>query len=512
MTHTQFTKQEFRIQASTTGFFPAVSSAAQKTQSTNDDIYKITEATMSTSARKTGEEVNFGRTSAFQDNHKTVREANLQTQGITSSLGYSDEGETEQEVKCTTGMTFAKGMEDLAKVPGGKNEKNQFFNRTFTKFNQIKRRNPNKYMHNPAKAHFTTLGSHDYVYEDTNKKDSTIRTHSNELRKLRYDYKSLLPGAPHMSVDKETVKQQKAYSPTKNGEKNSFLTLVDDERKDLAKMNRTMGPNMMSTEASFVDDRLMPESSQRHRNSEFEQYLTIHTQQSPNLKPMPYPIDESGRKKKTEVMDHIIKIKKNIQKKNDDIREQQKHQNEEMFMKYIQMKKDALKQKARFMKQEVHKKTELSIAGLSSKDHKQSYHSFHDESVGGGAISSNSSEGLIDDEDHQTAKVIQKLTGSNLDIKALDIDFSQIRHFVHTPKNGVKEPAVDTSLIQDKLHKSGFLIFNPMDRPSQTLSKRNNSRPKSPTKAIIVLQESALNMGSKRKERVTSPLKRESSP
>ena len=75
-------------------------------------------------------------------------------------------------------------------------------------------------------------------------------------------------------------------------------------------------------------------------------------------------------------------------------------------MKYIQMKKDALKQKARFMKQEVHKKTELSIAGLSSKDHKQSYHSFHDESVGGGAISSNSSEGLIDDEDHQTAKVI----------------------------------------------------------------------------------------------------------
>ena len=87
-----------------------------------------------------------------------------------------------------------------------------------------------------------------------------------------------------------------------------------------------------------------------------------------------------------------------------------------------------------------------------------------------------------------------------------------MRHFVHTPKNGVKEPAVDTSVIQDKLHKSGFLIFNPMDRPSETLSKRNSSRPKSPTKAIIVLQESALNTGGKKKERVTSPLKRETSP
>ena len=203
MTQMQFTKQQLKIQASTTGFFPAVSSAAQKTQSNNDDIYKVTEATMSTSARKTGEVATFGRTSAFQDNNKTAREANLGTRGITSSLGNSDEGET--EVKCTTGMTFAKRMEEPIKVPG-KKEKNQFFNRTFTKFNQIKRRNPNKYMHNPAKAHFTTLGSHDYVYEDTYKEDSKIRTHSNELRKLRHDYKSLLPGAPYMSVDKETVK------------------------------------------------------------------------------------------------------------------------------------------------------------------------------------------------------------------------------------------------------------------------------------------------------------------
>ena len=88
------------------------------------------------------------------------------------------------------------------------------------------------------------------------------------------------------------------------------------------------------------------------------------------------------------------------------------------------MKKDALKQKTRFMKQMVNKKTELSLAGVSSVSNKKSIHSFHDESVGGGAVSSSSSEGLIDEEDVQTAKGIQKLTGSNLDIKALDIDFS----------------------------------------------------------------------------------------
>ena len=57
------------------------------------------------------------------------------------------------------------------------------------------------------------------------------------------------------------------------------------------------------------------------------------------------------------------------------------------------------------MKQMVNKKTELSLAGLSSVSNKKS-HSFHEESVEGGATSSSSSEGLIDDEDMQTAKVI----------------------------------------------------------------------------------------------------------
>ena len=122
---------------------------------------------------------------------------------------------------------------------------------------------------------------------------------------------------------------------------------------------------------------------------------------------------------------------------------------------------------------------------------------------------SSSSGGLIDDEDHQTAKVIQKLTGSNLDIKAIDIDFSSMRTFVHTPKNGVKVPQFDVSTVQDKLHTKGFLLFNPMDRPTETLAKRTNSRPKSPSKTIIVVQDSksALNNNGdgRKKERLRSP-------
>lgn len=70
----------------------------------------------------------------------------------------------------------------------------------------MKRRNPNHYMHNPAKAHFTTLGSRDYVYKDTIKQQATITAHSNELRQIRHEYKNMLPSAPEMSTDIETQK------------------------------------------------------------------------------------------------------------------------------------------------------------------------------------------------------------------------------------------------------------------------------------------------------------------
>ena len=82
-----------------TGFFPAVS-AAQKTQSTNDNTsrsdIKIT----------SGQDAVLGQSSGFEE-IKRIKEA-MQTQIITStSPGICEEGETETDVKYTTGNSFA---------------------------------------------------------------------------------------------------------------------------------------------------------------------------------------------------------------------------------------------------------------------------------------------------------------------------------------------------------------------------------------------------------------------
>lgn len=47
-------------------------------------------------------------------------------------------------------------------------------------------------MRNPTKVHFTTLGTKDYVFQDKAKED-VIAAHDNTLKKLRHDYKNLLP-------------------------------------------------------------------------------------------------------------------------------------------------------------------------------------------------------------------------------------------------------------------------------------------------------------------------------
>ena len=73
----------------------------------------------------------------------------------------------------------------------------------------------------------------------------------------------------------------------------------------------------------------------------------------------------------------------------------------------------------------------------------------------------------MDNEDLETAKLIQKLTGSNLDVKALETDIIEGMHqLVHTPKNGVREPVVDTSIIINDLKAQGLLLFDPVNRPT----------------------------------------------
>ena len=40
----------------------------------------------------------------------------------------------------------------------------QQMDRTFNQFAEIKRRNPNKYIKNPTKVHYMTLGSKDFAF------------------------------------------------------------------------------------------------------------------------------------------------------------------------------------------------------------------------------------------------------------------------------------------------------------------------------------------------------------
>ena len=53
----------------------------------------------------------------------------------------------------------------------------------------------------------------------------------------------------------------------------------------------------------------------------------------------PYPTDERGRLKKTQVLDHIIKLKRDNSKKIEKIYTEKKKQNEETFINYLMEKK-----------------------------------------------------------------------------------------------------------------------------------------------------------------------------
>ena len=76
-----------------------------------------------------------------------------------------------------------------------------------------------------------------------------------------------------------------------------------------------------------VDFRLNPENLNRHKHSEFEKYLPGHSSPTRNAVPLPFEVDEKGRQKKTEVLDHIIKRRKQAKDKRDKYIEKVKNDN-----------------------------------------------------------------------------------------------------------------------------------------------------------------------------------------
>ena len=214
-------------------------------------------------------------------------------------------------------------------------------------------------MRNPTKVHFTTLGSRDYVFQDR-AKEKVIQRHSNALKKLRHDYKSLLPPAPQMSTDADAKQQDKSSMSGFRRDSNSiiaannsnvslkqrevsyernesYVTLGNSEKGgDNARHTHMNGTFNMT---GLMDERIKPENSKRHKNSDYENYLPKHFEGSANLVAAPYPTDERGRLKKTQVLDHIIKLKRDNSKKIEKIITEKKKQNEETFINYLLEKK-----------------------------------------------------------------------------------------------------------------------------------------------------------------------------
>ena len=65
----------------------------------------------------------------------------------------------------------------------------------------MKRRNPNKYIKNPSKVYFTTLGKSDYAFTDSPKANK-ITSFNNTMQIKRQDYKSNVPESPKMDFER----------------------------------------------------------------------------------------------------------------------------------------------------------------------------------------------------------------------------------------------------------------------------------------------------------------------
>ena len=243
-----------------------------------------------------------------------------------------------------------------------------------------------------------------------------------------------------------------------------------------------------------------------------------HAKFSPNIVAAPFPTDEKGRLKKTQVMDHIIKMKRDVNRKNQSLQEEKKKQNEETFVNYLLEKKQQEKEEKRKMRlmqqsgasiQAAPRTIEEAIEEAQSK--MSGPRSAVDET------SSSSSEEMLNTEGLLAVKDIEKLTGGNLDVKPLNIDLNTMRKFVHTPKEGIRAP-FDTDKVVAKLEiwaqqspiSPWALVDEPKNRKTTAVfnayeAKRKEQSPPKLDKQVTgrssnsPTKRKTLNLGQKRK-------------
>lgn len=241
--------------------------------------------------------------------------------------------------------------------------------------------------------------------------------------------------------------------------------LPENAEDRLKNFNRTFD----ATNLNEPDLRLKPLNLKKHKNSDFDQYLVKHSQGSPKCVPTPFPINEDGRFKKTQVLDHIIKIKRDTIKRNSVIMEEHKKKNEDVFVNYLLTKKEEERQEKRAL--QMRRESEAFGKKHSNSDLEKNIRGNSSAVVSEEDVQSSSSEENKDAEGFRSIKDIEKLTKTNLDIKSIDLDVGAMRKLQHTPKNGVSVP-IDTAVIMQQLDEKGFLLFNPNMRPSQVARKK----------------------------------------
>ena len=109
---------------------------------------------------------------------------------------------------------------------------------------------------------------------------------------------------------------------------------------DLSPAERSRaGGHQPSKSVLEPDERRRPAISPRHRNSDFEHYISRHRSPAVNAVPLPFKVNEDGRSKKTAVEDHIIQRKKVRREKIEQMKADAREKNEEVFIKYLLAKK-----------------------------------------------------------------------------------------------------------------------------------------------------------------------------
>ena len=146
--------------------------------------------------------------------------------------------------------------------------------KTFVNESNVCRRKPDKYMRNPTKVYFTTLGPQTYGYYEVPGMPQPIISINKMKDRSPSEYKKFIPEVPTF----------KTVSPTPK------LPLL--------------------SHSSTKWKQIEAAPSLRHKFAKYDEYLECHTEKFVNQTPKSFKADYLGREKATQVVDQMLRHKK----------------------------------------------------------------------------------------------------------------------------------------------------------------------------------------------------------